>query len=387
MAAYSILDPTFSERRSNRSGDSYVETVVMNGPGAESGYDCNVALHEYLESQDAMKEGSGFEGVWSSTALCEVLDQIRTVGPTDSTVLIEGETGTGKELVATAIHANSSRCHRPLVKMNCAAIPLELMESQLFGHEKGAFTGAVTSAIGRFEAAHGGTLFLDEIADMSLALQAKLLRVLQEREFERLGSTRTRQADVRVVAATNRDLAHLVAEKRFRMDLYYRLNVFPISVPPLRRRPEDIPLLVAHFVQKFGERMSKQISWVSKGTIDVLMRYPWPGNVRELQNFVERAVILTKREVLETPALLPRSPLRLEPVTLEEAERDHILRALAKTNWVVGGKSGAAARLGLKRTTLIHKMRRHGLSRETRCLHFAPEGNSCDGQETAQSAR
>jgi formate hydrogenlyase transcriptional activator len=291
------------------------------------------------------------------------LDEVRTVAPTDSTVLIEGESGTGKELIANAIHANSNRRNRPFIKLNCAAIPLGLLESELFGHEKGAFTGAVTQKSGRFEAANGGTLFLDEIGDIPLELQAKLLRVLQEQEFERLGSTYTRRVDVRVVAATNQDLAGLIEEKQFRMDLYYRLNVFPIALPPLRRRMEDIPLLVAHFVRKYARRMSKQISMIAKDAMDTLVRYPWPGNIRELQNFIERAVILTHSDVLEVPALPRCTSVRAEPVTLVEKERDHILRALEESNWVVGGKAGAAARLGVKRTTLIDKMRKRGLSR------------------------
>jgi len=323
-------------------------------------------LLDCLPFQGEPPEGwNEFEGmVGASADIHFVWEQIRTVAPADSTVLIQGETGTGKELIASAIHAQSTRCDRPLVKMNCAAIPTELLESELFGHEKGAFTGAVAQRLGRFEAAARGTLFLDEIGDMPLSLQAKLLRVLQEHEFERLGSTHTRRVDVRIVAATNQDLASLVAEKQFRMDLYYRLNVFPITVPPLRERQQDIPLLVACFVQLYAGRMSKQVSKVTRDAMDALMRYPWPGNIRELQNYIERAVILTDGDVLETPALPASSPLRTEPVTLAEAERDHILKALEDSNWVVGGASGAAARLGLKRTTLIDKMRRRGLSRE-----------------------
>jgi formate hydrogenlyase transcriptional activator len=308
---------------------------------------------------------SEFEGIiGSSQALREVLDQVRTVAPTDSTVLIEGETGTGKELIANGIHAHSSRQGRPFVKMNCAAIPMELLESELFGHEKGAFTGAVMQRLGRFEAADGGTLFLDEIGDMPLAVQAKLLRVLQEHEFERLGSAHTRRADVRIVAATNQNLAALVAEKQFRMDLYYRLNVFPIVLPPLRRRREDIPALVAFFVRQYSKRMSKQISQMSQQAIDDLMGYAWPGNIRELQNLIERAVIVTGGDTLRVPPLPSCSGFLTEPVTLEEAERDHILQALEESNWVVGGKAGAAARLGVKRTTLLDKMRRRGLSRD-----------------------
>jgi len=300
--------------------------------------------------------------IGNSPALQSVLEQVELVGPTDSTVLIVGETGTGKELIARAVHNVSSRCGRPFIRLNCAAIPMDLLESELFGHERGAFTGAVTHRIGRFEAANGGTLFLDEIGDIPLKLQAKLLRVLQEQEFERLGSTQTQRVDVRVVAATNQDLAAMAAEKRFRTDLYYRLNVFPIALPPLRRRQEDIPMLVAHFVEKYGARMSKQISRIPDDGLDALVRYPWPGNIRELQNFIERAVILTNGDVLLIPPLPSRLLPGIDPVTLEEAERDHILKTLEESNWVIGGKHGAAARLGVARTTLIDKMRKCGLS-------------------------
>jgi formate hydrogenlyase transcriptional activator len=278
--------------------------------------------------------------------------------------LILGETGPGKELIARAVHNVSLRFGRPFIKLNCAAIPFGLLESELFGHERGAFTGAIAQRIGRFEAANGGTLFLDEIGDIPLELQAKLLRVLQEQEFERLGSTHTRRVEVRVVAATNQDLAALGAEKQFRMDLYYRLNVFPIALPPLRQRVEDIPMLVRHFVETYGARMSKQISRIPDEAMDVLVRYPWPGNIRELQNVIERAVILTMGDVLQMPPMPSRALFRTKPVTLVEAERDHILKALEESNWVVAGKSGAAARLGVKRTTLIDKMRKRGLSRD-----------------------
>jgi formate hydrogenlyase transcriptional activator len=301
--------------------------------------------------------------IGDSAALRRVLDMVRIVAPTDTTVLINGETGTGKELIAEAIHKCSGRSSGPFVKVNCAAIPFDLLESELFGHERGAFTGAVNQRVGRFEAANRGTLFLDEIGDIPLALQAKLLRALQEQEFERLGSTHTRRVDVRVVAATNQDLAALIAEKQFRMDLYYRLNVFPVALPPLRQRMEDIPMLVRHFVETYGARMSKQISRIPNEAMDTLMRYPWPGNVRELQNCIERAVILTTGGVLQVPPLRSRVLTRTEPVTLVEAQRDHIRKTLDESNWVVGGKSGAAARLGVHRTTLIDKMRRCGLSR------------------------
>jgi formate hydrogenlyase transcriptional activator len=324
-----------------------------------------VALDQFIGSRgDGPQSPNQFEGmVGSSGALRGVLDQIRIVAPTDSTVLIEGETGTGKELVAHAVHTLSSRRGRPFVKLNCAAIPLGLLESELFGHEKGAFTGAVSQKIGRFEAANGGTLFLDEIGDIPLELQAKLLRVLQEQEFERLGSTQTHRVNVRVVAATNQDLARLVAEKQFRMDLYYRLNVFPVAVPALRHRLEDIPMLVAHFAHRYAERMAKQIETIPSESMEALVRHPWPGNIRELQNFIERTVILTQGNVLRLPALPSIAAVPNEPITLEEAERDHILNALRESNWVVGGSRGAAARLGVKRTTLISKMRKRGLSK------------------------
>jgi formate hydrogenlyase transcriptional activator len=328
-------------------------------------YGSYVNVDELLEwSQGNRERRNEFEGiVGSSRALCEVLDQIHVVAPTDSTVLIEGETGTGKEVIASAIHAHSSRRNKPFIKLNCAAIPLGLLESELFGHEKGAFTGAVAQKLGRFDAANGGTLFLDEIGDIPLELQSKLLRVLQEHEFERLGSTYTRSVDVRIVAATNQDLAGLVAEKQFRMDLYYRLNVFPITLPPLRRRTEDIPLLVAHFVHKYCARMSKRITRISDESMDMLMRYPWPGNIRELQNFIERAVILTSGDLLPISVLPNFTPTEPNPVTLADAERGHILKALEESNWVVGGKFGAAMRLGVKRTTLLGRMRKCGLSR------------------------
>ena len=333
---------------------------------AEAQCGLQLDLDQQLDASQCIGEcESQMEGiVGSSRVLRGLLDQVRTVAPTDSTVLIEGETGTGKELIARAIHAESRRRGRPFIKLNCAAIPLDLLESELFGHEKGAFTGAVAQRVGRFEAAHGGTLFLDEIGDIPLELQAKLLRVLQEQEFERLGSTYTRHVDVRIVAATNQNLANLVAEKQFRMDLYYRLNVFPIAVPPLRQRLDDIPMLVTHFVQKFAERMSKGISKISQPAMETLMRYAWPGNIRELQNFIERAVILTKGEVLQMPPLPSRNLIRTEAVTLEDVERDHILKVLEESNWIVGGKFGAAARLGMARTTLISKMQKRGLARE-----------------------
>ena len=335
-----------------------------NGEHARSSFGSYVDLDEQLEIFSSDGCCDGFEGIiGSSRALRLVLDHVLTVGPTPCTVLIQGETGTGKELIARAIHMQSERRTRPFVKLNCAAIPVDLLESELFGHERGAFTGAVIQRIGRFEAADRGTLFLDEIGDMPLGLQAKLLRVLQEQEFERLGSTRTHRVDVRVVAATNQDLAAMVAGKEFRVDLYYRLNVFPIALPPLRLRLDDIPLLVAHFVHKFTQRMSKQISKIPIHAMETLVRYPWPGNIRELQNLIERAVILTRGNVLQVPSLPSATPIHAEPVTLAEADRDHILKVLKESNWTVGGRSGAAARLGIKRTTLIAKMKKLGVSR------------------------
>jgi formate hydrogenlyase transcriptional activator len=340
-------------------------SAVMPSQTSITDLGCYVALDQFLEPQrDPRKRGIGPAGiVGSSRVLHKVLDQIRTVAPTDATVLIEGETGTGKELIAQAIHTQGRRRDRPFMKLNCAAIPLGLLESELFGHERGAFTGAVAQKIGRFEAANGGTLFLDEIGDIPLELQAKLLRVLQEQEFERLGSTHTHRVDVRVVAATNQDLAKLVAEKKFRMDLYYRLNVFPIAVPALRHRPDDIPMLVAHFVNRYAERMGKQIEMITSHALQALVSYSWPGNIRELQNLMERAVILTDGDVLQLSALPSREVVPTGQLTLADAERDHILHALRESNWVVGGAAGAAARLGVKRTTLISKMRRRGLSR------------------------
>jgi len=308
-----------------------------------------------------------FEQIIGNSPLLEsVLEQIERVAPTDSTVLIHGETGTGKELIARAIHNISSRCGRSFVKLNCAAIPLDLLESELFGHEKGAFTGAIAQKIGRFELADKGTLFLDEVGDIPPALQPKLLRVLQEQEFERLGSTRTHKVDVRLVAATNRDLGDMVKRREFRSDLYYRLNVFPVQLPPLRHRREDIPALVTHFVDRFSRRMGKEIEHIPAETLTALSSYQWPGNIRELQNLIERAVILANAGVLPNP--LPTAGAEeIIPAptgtTLKDSERTLILRTLEAVRWVIGGPKGAAAKLGLKRTTLIHKMKKLGISR------------------------
>ncbi len=305
--------------------------------------------------------------IGNSPALESVLEQVEQVAPTDSTVLVQGETGTGKELVARAIHNLSSRCGRPFIKLNCAAIPFDLLESELFGHEKGAFTGAIAQKIGRFELADKGTLFLDEVGDIPLPLQPKLLRVLQEQEFERLGSGRTHQVDVRLVAATHRNLVEMVKRNEFRSDLYYRLNVFPVPLPPLRGRREDIPALVEHFVEIYARRMGKQIDRISPETMSELTSYPWPGNIRELQNFIERSVILTSGNVLDPPLAslkcAPEAAESLGPITLEDAERDHIRKTLEQTRWVVAGPNGAAARLGMKRSTLYFRMQKLGISR------------------------
>ena len=307
-----------------------------------------------------------FEGiVGSSPALTAVLNQVEVVAPTESTVLILGETGTGKELIARAIHNVSSRSNRPFIKLNCAAIPSGLLESELFGHERGAFTGAVAQKTGRFELANGGTLFLDEVGDIPPEVQPKLLRVLQEQEFERLGSTRTIRVDVRLVAATNRDLAQMTREKQFREDLYFRLNVFPLRIPPLRERAEDIPLLVRHYVGKYAQRMNKRIETIPEEAMAAFCRHCWPGNIRELQNFIERAVILTRGDVLhvQVSELQQSSPIASTTVsTLEDVEREQILQTLRETGGVVGGQQGAAARLGLKRTTLLSKMQKLSIS-------------------------
>jgi formate hydrogenlyase transcriptional activator len=320
----------------------------------------------YLE--DEIRVEHNFEEIiGNSPRLKAVLKSIRIVAPADSTVLIQGETGTGKEMIARAIHKLSPRKGHAFVKVNCAAIPLGLLESELFGHERGAFTGAIAQKVGRFELAHKGTLFLDEVGDIPLELQPKLLRVLQEQEFERLGSTRTQRVDVRVLAATNVSLTQMAAEKKFRSDLYYRLKVFPIDVPPLRDRREDIPLLVRYFSNKYARRMGKQIESIPKEAMDALSRYAWPGNIRELQNLMERAVLLSTGPSLRVPLAEILTDTGFSPTTggnaLEQAERAQILRALRESNWVVGGANGAAARLGLKRQSLAYKIQKLGISR------------------------
>jgi formate hydrogenlyase transcriptional activator len=306
--------------------------------------------------------------VGNSPALRAAMYLVSVVAPTDSNVLILGETGTGKELIARAIHSLSARRQRPFVKVNCAAIPLGLLESDLFGHERGAFTGAIAQKMGRFEVANKGTLFLDEVGDIPLELQAKLLRVLQDQEFERLGSNRTQKVDVRLVAATHRDLSQMVKRSTFREDLYYRLKVFPIHVPALRQRTEDIPELVRHFVTVCSRRMNKNIDQIPSETTDALMRHPWPGNVRELQNFIERAVILSPHSVLRAPtveleAFNAYRERDIAVTVLAQVQREHITKALEASNWVVGGSNGAAARLGMKRTSLIYRMHKLGIRR------------------------
>jgi formate hydrogenlyase transcriptional activator len=358
--------------------------AVFNGPEMQCDLPAmatvtNPAFYEnscggVFSLEGAMPSKDSFEGIMGQSALIrKACKQAKVVAPTDSTVLILGETGTGKERFAQAIHNLSPRCDRPFIKINCAAIPAGLVESELFGHERGAFTGAVGRRTGRFEMAHGGTLFLDEIGDFPLELQPKLLRVLQEHEFERVGGTQSMRVNVRIVAATSRNLAQLVSNREFRADLFYRLNIFPIYVPPLRERSEDVPFLVRHFVDLHARRMGKSIKEIPIEVMDVLSRYSWPGNVRELQNVIERAVILSSGQILR-PSLdeLQFSAQIVEAdftdnsegrMTLKGLERECIIRALAATNWVLGGPKGAAARLGLARTSLIAKMRKLGITR------------------------
>jgi transcriptional regulator with GAF, ATPase, and Fis domain len=346
---------------------------VEDAASAEVGFD--TSKHRGSGLPKIISNGFG-QVIGKSPALQAVLEQVELVAPTDSTVLIQGETGTGKELIAQAIHQTGSRRGRPFVKLNCAAIPLDLLESELFGHERGAFTGAIAQRIGRFELADKGTLFLDEVGDIPLALQPKLLRVLQEQEFERLGGTRTHQVDVRLVAATNRDLTEMVKRGEFRSDLYYRLNVFPILLPPLRARREDIPVLVTHFAEIFGRRVGRQIEHIPPETMSALSSYQWPGNIRELQNLIERAVILSNYGVLPNP--LPTTVSTDDPLTspaattLKDSERALILHTLEAADWVIGGPKGAAAKLGLKRTTLICKMQKLGIFRP--CLQSGQDG-------------
>jgi formate hydrogenlyase transcriptional activator len=329
-----------------------------------------------------MLRTSGSSLIGESEEFKEVLNQVRIVAPADCSVLIQGETGTGKEVIAEAIHQQSSRAGGPFVRLNCAAIPAGLLESELFGHERGAFTGALTQRLGRLQAANRGTLLLDEIGELPLELQPKLLRALQEREFERLGSSQTIRVDVRIIAASNQHLEQMVSDRRFRADLYYRLNVFPIVLPPLRRRQEDIPLLTWHFLQEYVGRLNKPIDGIPDSVMNSLCRYDWPGNIRELQNVIERAVLLTDgRELhlsnLGLKGLAPARPPQPDH-TLAELERSYIADTLRKTNWVVGGRAGAAARLGLPRTTLISRMRKLGISREDAWPRAAEFNDSMD---------
>jgi formate hydrogenlyase transcriptional activator len=358
------------------NGDTANNTNATKNCGTEP-YPAEVhedLCREAFSLEEKISSEESFEGIIGRSAVIrKACKQIKVVAPTDSTVLILGETGTGKECFAQAIHNLSPRRDRPFVKINCAAIPSGLVESELFGHERGAFTGAIGRRTGRFEMAHGGTLFLDEIGDFPLELQPKLLRVLQEQEFERVGGTQSTRVDVRIVAATSRNLVRLVSNREFRADLFYRLNIFPINVPALRERSEDVPLLVRHFVDLHAKRMGKSIKEVPAEIMHVLSRYSWPGNVRELQNVIERAVILSPGKVLK-PSLeeLQFSAQTAdadftdkgeERMTLKGLEREYIIRALAATNWVLGGPKGAAARLGLARTSLIAKMRKLGITR------------------------
>jgi formate hydrogenlyase transcriptional activator len=339
--------------------------VPLNVPRRPAGSSVD-ALNQAWACASNVFRGRFDQIIGNSPALKSFLMEVQCVAPTDSTVLILGETGTGKELIARAIHNLSGRFGRPLVKLNCSAIPFDLLESELFGHEKGAFTGAIAQKIGRFEIADRGTLFLDEIGDLPLAVQPKLLRVLQEQEFERLGSGRTHRVNVRLVAATHRDLGEMVRRNQFRSDLYYRLNVFPVVLPPLRERREDIAQLVSHFVELFARRMGKRIEQIPQATMNGFLEYSWPGNVRELQNLIERAVILSDNGVLPNP--LPGSQKDAMPPTaaqaaLPDVQRALILKTLSDTGGMVGGPRGAAVRLGLKRTTLITKMKRLGIYR------------------------
>jgi formate hydrogenlyase transcriptional activator len=372
-SAYADSDVRFLERVASQVAVAVENAVAFQEIEAalreiEALKDKLAKENAYLEEE--VRTGHNFgEIVGDSESLRRALNQVETVAPTGSTVLIRGETGTGKELIARALHDLSPRKGRAFVKMNCAAIPTGLLESELFGHEKGAFTGAIAQKIGRFELAHQGTLFLDEVGDIPPELQPKLLRVLQEQEFERLGGTKTIKVDVRLVAATHRDLAKMVADGRFREDLYYRLNVFPVVLPPLRERREDIPRLVRHFTQQFARRMGRRIETIPTAALDALVHYPWPGNVRELQNIIERAVILSPGPTLQVPlndvqaAGEEVSSPTASPVTLADAEREHILDALRETGWVLAGSKGAAARLGMKRSTLRWKMKRLSISK------------------------
>jgi formate hydrogenlyase transcriptional activator len=346
QATWAVKLPAVNHPPSFETELSALERVALDGPGLSAS-----GLPRFIGNSDALQK---------------VLGLVQMVAPTDATVLINGETGTGKELIAEAIHKCSDRSRGPFVKVNCAAIPAGLLESELFGHERGAYTGAVTRSIGRFERANRGTLFLDEIGDLPLELQPKILRVLQERQFERLGGAATIHTDVRVICATHRNLVEMVDQRQFRADLFYRLSVFPIELPPLRERRGDIRLLVHYFAMEYASRMNKPITAVSEEFMEALVQHSWPGNVRELQNFVERSVILSTGTLLhgsmhELSDRTKDGSKSSRPVTLEQAERSHILRTLEQTQGVVGGANGAAARLGLPRTTLIAMMKRLGI--------------------------
>jgi formate hydrogenlyase transcriptional activator len=363
--AFERDDVIFLEHFARQVAIAVENALEYEKAGTDRDKEANQRL--YLEQEIRAELGAI---VGDSPALKAALHLVSVVAPTDSSVLVLGETGTGKELIARAIHDLSGRRDRPFIKLNCAAIPLGLLESELFGHEKGAFTGAIAQKLGRFELANNGTLFLDEVGDIPLELQAKLLRVLQEQEFERLGSNRTHKVDVRLIAATHRDLSSMVKQLTFREDLYYRIKVFPIHVPPLRQRTEDIPKLVRHFTDLYAQRMNKSIEQIPAETMDAFVRYRWPGNVRELQNFIERAVILSPHTVLRAPIaeLEPFNshPERDAPISgLAEVERDHIVRALEASKWVIGGRNGAAERLGMKRTSLAYRMQKLGITRSS----------------------
>ena len=379
-AAQRLGAMTFASLKKEAYGEADVEFLQQVGKQVAVAVDNALAYQQITELKDKLTKEKLYledeirteynfeEIIGESAALRRILKQVETVAPTGSTVLIQGETGTGKELIARAIHNLSKRRERTFVKMNCAAIPTGLLESELFGHERGAFTGAIAQKVGRFELAHQGTLFLDEVGDIPLELQSKLLRVLQEQEFERLGSNRTIRVDVRLVAATNQDLAQMATDKQFRSDLYYRLNVFPITAPPLRERSEDLPLLVRYFAQQYARRMNKRIETIPAETMTALSQYHWPGNIRELENLIERSVILSQGPDLRVPLgelKTQATAVTNGATTLEAAEREHILRVLHETDWVIGGSSGAAFRLGMKRTTLQSKMRKLGISRQS----------------------
>jgi formate hydrogenlyase transcriptional activator len=375
MGAYIGVDERFGSGDQDPSQRRF-EQVISYSPALESAYREIAELkdklaQEKLYLEDEIRGEIDFEGiVGQSSALRHVLNLVETVAPSDSTVLLLGETGTGKELIARAIHDRSHRKERTFVKLNCAAIPTGLLESELFGHERGAFTGAIAQKIGRLELADQGTLFLDEVGDIPIEIQPKLLRALQEREFERLGSNRTKKVDVRLVAATNRDLDTMIENREFRSDLYYRLNVFPIRIPPLRERPEDIPLLVRYFTQKYGRRMQRKIESIPTAAMRKLSSWHWPGNIRELENFIERSVILTQGTALRAPvAELGNNGRNALLAGLRETnERDEIVRILKATSGRVGGRDGAAARMGIKRTTLISRMKKLGIDKRKCCL-------------------